>query len=72
MEDRGKKTKEGLTEREQDVLVVLTKGLSNKEIADTLCISEKTVKTHLNNIFRKLDVTRRLQAILFAIRRGIT
>jgi len=72
VEDRGKKTKEGLTEREQEVLGVLTKGLSNKEIADTLCISEQKVKTHLNNIFRKLNVTRRLQAILFAIRRGIT
>ena len=72
MKDRGKKTKVGLTEREQEVLGVLTKGLSNKEVADTLCISEKMVKTHLNNIFRKLNVIQRLQAIIFAIRRGIT
>ena len=71
MEDRGEKTKSGLTKREQEVLSVLTKGLTNKEIADSLCISEKTVKTHLNNIFRKLNVTRRLQAILYAISRGI-
>ena len=71
MEDQDKKTKTGLTEREQEVLSVLSKGLTNKEIADSLCISEKTVKTHLNNIFRKLNVTRRLQAILYAISRGI-
>ncbi|MGV7224829.1 MAG: response regulator [Nitrospinales bacterium] len=71
MEDQVKKTSTGLTAREQEVLSVLTKGLTNKEIADTLCISEKTVKTHLNNIFRKLNVTRRLQAILYAIGRGI-
>jgi DNA-binding NarL/FixJ family response regulator len=72
MEDQDKKTKACLTEREQEVLSVLSKGLTNKEIADSLCISEKTVKTHLNNIFRKLNVTRRLQAILYAISRGIS
>jgi two-component system response regulator DegU len=72
MEDQDKKTKMGLTEREQEVLSVLSKGLTNKEIADSLFISEKTVKTHLNNIFRKLNVTRRLQAILYAISRGIS
>ena len=71
MEDPGKKTKKCLTEREKEVLSVLTKGLTNKEIADYLCISEKTVKTHLSNIFRKLNVSRRLQAILYAISRGI-
>ena len=71
MEDQAKKKKSSLTEREQEVLSVLTKGFTNKEIADSLCISEKTVKTHLNNIFRKLNVTRRLQAILYAISRGI-
>lgn len=69
---RDTKSKEGLTMREQEVLSVLTNGLTNKEIANTLCISEKTVKTHLNNIFRKLNVTRRLHAILYAISRGIT
>jgi len=71
MEDQAKKTNTGLTAREQEVLSVLTKGLTNKEIAEILCISEKTVKTHLNSIFRKLNVTRRLQAILYAIGRGI-
>ena len=65
------RTKEGLTPREQEVLSCLTRGDTNKEIAQDLFISEKTVKTHLNNIFRKLKVTRRLQAILYAIREGL-
>lgn len=71
-EERVKKTKEGLTVREQEVLRALTKGSTNKEIGESLFISDKTVKTHLNNIFRKLNVTRRLQAILYAISRGIS
>ena len=71
-EDRFGKTKEGLTQREQEVLRLLTKGSTNKEIAKALFISEKTVKSHLNSIFRKLNVSRRLQAILYAIRRGLS
>ena len=66
------RTKEGLTPREQEVLGCLTKGCTNKEIAQDLFISEKTVKTHLNSIFRKLKVTRRLQAILYAISKGLS
>jgi DNA-binding NarL/FixJ family response regulator len=58
------RTKEGLTPREQEVLHVLATGCTNKEIAQDLFISEKTVKTHLSSIFRKLKVTRRLEAIL--------
>ncbi len=65
------RTKEGLTPREQEVLHVLATGCTNKEIAQDLFISEKTVKTHLSSIFRKLKVTRRLQAILCAIREGL-
>ena len=65
-----RKTKEGLTLREHEVLGCLTKGWTNKEIAQTLFISEKTVKTHLNSIFRKLNVTGRLQAILYAMDKG--
>jgi len=60
-----------LTDREQEVLRLLIKGFSNKEIAQALFISEKTVKTHLNKVFRKLNVTRRLEAILFAIKTGM-
>lgn len=66
-----RKTKEQLTPREQEVLRCLTKGWTNKEIAQALFISDKTVKSHLNTIFRKLSVTRRLQAILYAINRGL-
>jgi DNA-binding NarL/FixJ family response regulator len=70
-EERAKKTKEGLTVREQEILRALSKGFTNKEIGESLFISDKTVKTHLNNIFRKLNVTRRLQAILYAISQGM-
>jgi len=70
--DQEGKTDEGLTVREQEVLLCLTSGSTNKEIAEALNISEKTVKSHLNSIFRKLNVSRRLEAILYAINRGIT
>jgi DNA-binding NarL/FixJ family response regulator len=66
------KPKEGLlTSREKEVLFQLTKGGTNKDIANKLFISEKTVKSHLNTIFRKLNVSRRLEAILLAIRSGL-
>lgn len=71
-EIRAGRQKRGLTPREKEVLSLLTTGCTNKEIAEALFISEKTVKSHLNSIFRKLDVTRRLQAILYAINRGLT
>ena len=67
----GRQTKV-LTPREKEVLCILTTGCTNKEIAHALFISEKTVKSHLNSIFRKLDVARRLQAILYAINRGLS
>ena len=66
------RTEEGLTPRELEVLSLLTKCCTNKEIAQDLFISEKTVKTHLSNIFRKLKVTRRLEAILYAISKGLS
>ncbi len=71
-ENRAGSQKKGLTPREKEVLSLLTTGCTNKEIAKALFISEKTVKSHLNSIFRKLDVTRRLQAILYAINRGLS
>ncbi len=64
-------TKEGLTPREQEVLGHLTRGCTNKEIAQNLSISEKTVNSHLTNIFRKLKVVRRLEAILYAVSKGL-
>ena len=57
-----------LTSREKEVLKEITNGKSNKEIASTLFISEKTVKTHVSNILSKLSLQDRTQAALFAIR----
>ena len=62
---------ESLTERETEVLRLLAKGCSNKEIAQTLSIGEKTVKTHVSNILSKLDVPSRTQAALYAVRIGL-
>jgi DNA-binding NarL/FixJ family response regulator len=70
-EDEEARTNNELTSREQEVLRSLAQGWTNREIAQALFISEKTVKSHLNRIFRKLNVTRRLQAILYAIGRGL-
>jgi len=63
---------DALTPREQEVLRSLIKGSTNKEIANELFISEKTVKSHLNQVFKKLNVSRRLEAILSAIKSGLT
>ena len=63
--------KEQLTPREQEVLTLLTEGHTNKEIANKLFISEKTVKSHMNNIFKRLNVSGRLQAIVYAIKHGL-
>lgn len=60
-----------LTKREMDVLKLTARGMSNKDIADSLFISEKTVKNHLTNIFKKISVDDRTQATLFALKRGI-
>ncbi|WKA55014.1 response regulator [Planococcus shixiaomingii] len=56
-----------LSPREMEVLLGLVEGLSNKEIADRLYISDKTVKIHVSNIFKKLDVKSRSQAIIYAV-----
>jgi DNA-binding NarL/FixJ family response regulator len=56
----------GLTQREHDVLVKMAAGLSNQEIATALFLSESTIKTHVSNIFFKLDVKRRTQAVQVA------
>lgn len=61
-----------LTPREQDVLAELTKGKSNREIASSLFVTEKTVKTHISNIFNKLNVQDRTQAALYAVKHGLT
>jgi DNA-binding NarL/FixJ family response regulator len=60
-----------LTPRELEVLMLIAEGMGNKEIAKELVISEKTVKNHINNIFSKLHVSDRSQAMLYAIRKGL-
>ncbi|MBS4032436.1 MAG: response regulator transcription factor [Clostridiales bacterium] len=59
---------EQLSRREQDVLMLIARGKSNKEIGEELYISEKTVKNHITNIFRKIEVTDRTQAALYAVK----
>jgi DNA-binding NarL/FixJ family response regulator len=60
-----------LTPRELEVLKLIASGLNNRQIAEDLVLSEKTVKNHINNIFSKLHVFDRGQAILYAIREGL-
>jgi len=62
---------EPLTERELDVLALLVDGLSNKEIAQALTVTENTVKTHLTNILTKLHVRNRIQAAVYAATHGL-
>jgi DNA-binding NarL/FixJ family response regulator len=62
---------ETLTERETEVLRLLARGRSNKEIGQALVIGEKTVKTHVSNILAKLSVPSRTQAALYAVRIGL-
>ncbi|WP_312473773.1 response regulator transcription factor [Neobacillus sp.] len=59
---------EELTKRELDVLKEIAKGKSNKEIASSLFITEKTVKTHVSNLLAKLELADRTQAALYAVR----
>jgi DNA-binding NarL/FixJ family response regulator len=61
---------ESLTFREQEVLQLLSRGLNNQAIAEALYVSDRTVQAHLTNIFAKMGVSSRLEAVLTAIRRG--
>jgi len=61
----------GLTTRELEVLRMAARGLSNKEIAARLTISTRTAQVHLANIFQKLEVGSRTEAVLLALRRGL-
>lgn len=60
-----------LTKREKDVLLLVTQGESNKSIAQKLVLSEVTVKSHLNSIFKKLNVANRTQAVLIAMQMNL-
>jgi two-component system, NarL family, response regulator LiaR len=62
---------EPLTERETEVLELVARGMSNREIAQRLMIGEQTVKTHVSHILDKLGVSSRTQAALYAIRTGL-
>jgi DNA-binding NarL/FixJ family response regulator len=62
--------REHLHARELEVLKLVAKGMGNKEIAKQLVISERTVHTHLINVFRKLEVGSRTEAVLYALREG--
>lgn len=61
----------GLSQRESQVLALLADGLSNRRIASQLIVGDETVKTHLRNLYRKLGVKDRTQAVALAIRKGI-
>jgi DNA-binding NarL/FixJ family response regulator len=63
--------RQGLTQRESEILSLVVNGLSNKGIANKLVIGDETVKTHLRSIYRKLGVSDRTGAAATALREGI-
>ena len=69
--DKDKDKIEELTKRELEVLIEVANGKLNKEIANELKISERTVKNHISNIFKKIDVNDRTQAAVFAIKNDL-
>jgi len=62
---------DGLTAREVEILKLLATGMANKQIAYKLKISEKTVRNHVSNMYEKLDIYDRAQAVLYAVRKGL-
>jgi two-component system nitrate/nitrite response regulator NarL len=63
--------RDGLTARDLQVLECVARGATNRAIAETLCITENTVKIHLHNILEKLHVENRIQAAMYAVREGM-
>lgn len=70
-EDASKLRIKKLTNREKEVLELISKGKTNREIASELCISENTVKNHLSHIFKKLHATDRTKAAIIALKKGL-
>jgi DNA-binding NarL/FixJ family response regulator len=70
--DRREEALSVLTAREKEVFALASRGLKNAEIADELYLSEKTIKTHLRNIYNKLDLSSKAELRLFAVRMGLT
>lgn len=62
---------DGLTSREMETLILVARGMIAKEIARTLAISEKTVRNHISNIYRKLDIYDRSQVVIYAMKKGL-
>ncbi|MDP4182719.1 MAG: response regulator transcription factor [Bacillota bacterium] len=71
MHEKGKDDENSLTSREVEVIELIAEGLINKEIAKKLFISEKTVKNHVSNIFKKLNVSDRTQAAIYAFKHNL-
>ena len=53
----------GLSKRESEVVILVVQGLTNKQVADRLCVAEKTVKFHLTNVYKRMKISRRSQII---------
>jgi DNA-binding NarL/FixJ family response regulator len=66
-----KETRDKLSARELETLRLMGQGLSNKSIAESMFISENTVKYHIRNILRKLEVQNRTEAVALALREGL-
>ena len=61
----------GLTEREREVVRLVAQGKSNREIADALVVTKRTIETHINNILYKLNLTSRAQIVVWAVEKGL-
>ena len=72
LHEKEKRNDNNLTAREIEVLELIAEGMLNKEIAQKLYISEKTVKNHVSNIFKKLNVSDRTQAAIYAFKNNLT
>ena len=71
VEGTDRKIKDILSDREMEMLKLLATGMSNKEIAERLCLSLRTVKAHMSNIFTKMNVASRSEALVDALRKGL-